>query len=278
MLKRSIFIVFLFSLVLFCFLLPVHAEVILDFALCKGLDQDGLPLERVDKFSSEDELVMCWIFLESVRAGDELLWKFTDPEGRAFESIFVAERDKQYVGAKGELHLAQLSNLIQPGYWRVSFYFNGLKSLELGFEVVGSDILASQDMEEKLTRTRDLLSEFGYMVLEINVTDGNQSFLRMEAFAETLSQAFWNQLGMGFEALHRLLPEFEWYMVQLVWEDRYVLSFQVRARDFEMWRVGHLSADEFWKNKVIRYVYDLIARQDIPDVRQFYMEQFGVIY
>ena len=88
----------------------------------------------------------------------------------------------------------------------------------------------------------------------------------------------WNQIGIGFESLKRVFPQSSWFLVQLILDNEYVLSFQVRAYDFDMWRKGNLNTDEFWKKKVHRYVYDLKNKEEIQDVSSFYLEKFEVIY
>jgi len=48
------------------------AATVLDYALCRGLDKDGLPLDRTDKFSTEDKAVIFWVFLEGVEKGGRI--------------------------------------------------------------------------------------------------------------------------------------------------------------------------------------------------------------
>jgi hypothetical protein len=61
-------------------------------------------------------------------------------------------------------------------------------------------------------------------------------------------------------------------------DKEYVLSFQVKAYDFDIWRRGYLSSDEFWKKRVLRYVYNIRRHEEIQDVRGFYGEKFGVVF
>ncbi len=171
--------------------------------------------------------------------------------------------------------------LLQPRAARTlasEFFVNGMKQLELGFELLESEVMLTPVLEERIERTADLLVEFGYHLHEINITEYNQSYIRMTLSATEISQAFCNQIGMGFESMKRLLEDQDWYLVQLVWQDRYILSFQVRAMDFVLWRQGKLSTEEFWKKRVIRYVYDLSERRDITEVGGFYRQAMGVVH
>ncbi len=133
--------------------------------------------------------------------------------------------------------------------------------------------------EEAVQRTVSLLREFGYTVLDVGFSEeDNQAHIRMEMASRALDQALWNQLGVGFDALKRVFPEAAWLVVQLVMEKEYVLSFQVKAYDFDIWRRGYLSSDEFWKKRVLRYVYNIRKHEEIQDVRGFYSEKFGVVF
>jgi len=275
----------LFKLVLAAILLAILAfpalaseDVILDYALCVGLDQDGMPLERRDIFIVEEEKILCWVFISEVHKGDELRWEFQPSQGEVYESILIVEEDKQYVGATGELPLVTYHNTISPGEWKVTFYLNGEKYLELPFTLLQSDIKESETLEEAIQRTIAVVRKLGYEVLDLNIDDSNQAYLRMNMVASTLDQRVWNQIGIGFESLQRIFPQVSWFLVQLILNDEYVLSFQVRAYDFDMWRKGNLNTDEFWKKKVRRYVYDLKNKEEIQDVSSFYLEKFEVIY
>ena len=275
----------MFKLVLTAVLLAILAfpalaseDVILDYALCVGLDQDGMPLERRDIFITEEEKILCWVFINEVHKGDELRWEFQLSQGEVYESVLIVEEDKQYIGATGELSLATYRNAISPGEWKVSFYLNGKKYLELPFTLLQSDIKESGTVEEAIQRTIAVIRELGYEVLDLNIDDSNQAYLRMNMVASTLDQRVWNQIGIGFESLQRIFPQASWFLVQLILNDEYVLSFQVRAYDFDMWRKGNLNTDEFWKKKVRRYVYDLKNKEEIQDASSFYLEKFEVIY
>lgn len=251
---------------------------VLDYALCRGLDQDGLPLERVEQFSTEDGKIICWVFLEEVSGGETLRWEFISPEGTVFESILVVEEPKKYIGAQGILDLASDTSKIVPGEWKVKFYVNDHFVFETRFTLIESKVLSSKDIDEAIQRTLLLLKDFGYQVFNIGFSEDKQAFLQMQMVSKDLSQAVWNQIGFGFECLHRLFPKASWFLVQLVMDGEYALSFQVRALDFLLWREGKLSADEFWKKKVIRYVYNIKGKKEIEDVSRFFFEKFGVVY
>jgi len=251
---------------------------VLDYALCRGLDQDGLPLERIEQFSTEDGKIICWVFLEEVLEGETLRWEFISPEGAVFESILIIEETKKYVGAQGILDLLSNASKIVPGEWKVRFYTNDHLVFENSFVLIESNVLGSKDIDEAIQRTLALLEEFGYKVLNIGLSEDNQAFVQMQMVSKDLSQAVWNQIGFGFESLRRLFPGASWFLVQLVLDGEYALSFQVRALDFLLWREGKLSKDEFWKKKVIRYVYNIREKKEIEDVSRFYFEKFGVVY
>jgi len=274
--KRLVLVVIWLAILVY----PVLAneDVILDYALCVGLDQDGLPLERRDIFITEEEKILCWVFVSEVHKGDELRWEFQPPWGEVYESILIVEEDNRYVGATGELSLAIYRNTIPPGEWKVNFYLNGEKYLELPFTLLESNIGESETLEEAIQKTVVVIRKLGYEVLDLNVDDSNQAYLRMNMVAPTLDQRVWNQIGIGFESLKRVFPQSSWFLVQLILDNEYVLSFQVRAYDFDMWRKGNLNTDEFWKKKVHRYVYDLKNKEEIQDVSSFYLEKFEVIY
>jgi len=251
---------------------------VLDYALCRGLDQDGLPLERVEQFSTEDGKIICWVFLEEVSGGETLRWEFISPEGTVFESILVIEEPKKYIGAQGILDLLSNASKIVPGEWKVKFYVNDCFVFETRFTLIESNVLGSKDIDEAIQRTLLLLEDFGYQVFNIGFSEDKQAFVQMQMVSKNLSQAVWNQIGFGFECLRRLFPKASWFLVQLVMDGEYALSFQVRALDFLLWREGKLSADEFWKKKVIRYVYNIREKKEIEDVSQFFFEKFGVVY
>lgn len=267
------------SLIVVVFLfLGVEERAVLDFALCSGLDQDNLPLDRRDKFSIEERSVICWVFLEEVKAGDELKWEFSAPGSSIYESILMVEEDKKYVGVQGELSLERYRGEILPNQWQVSFFINQKKYLELPFTLVRSSIEGSPSLEEAIRRTALLLKEFGYQVYDVNYSpEDGQAFIRMEMVSTDLNQDFWNQVGIGLESLQRIFPEASWFLVQLIREEQYVLDFQVRAIDFDLWRKGRLNTDEFWKKKVVRSVYNLRERKR-EDTENFYRKTFGVIY
>lgn len=253
-------------------------DVILDYALCVGLDQDGMPLERRDMFITEEEKILCWVFISEVHKGDELRWEFQPPQGGGYESILIVEEDKQYVGATGELDLASYRNTISPGEWKVAFYLNGKKYLELPFTILQSNIEESETPQEAIERTMTALKGLGYEVLDINIDENNQAYLRMNMVSSELNEQLWNQIGIGFESLKRIFPQASWFVVQLILDNEYALSFQVRAYDFDMWRKGNLNNEAFWKKNVYRYVYNLKNKEEIQDVSSFYLEKFGVIY
>ncbi|MDI3543147.1 MAG: hypothetical protein PWP57_750 [Candidatus Atribacteria bacterium] len=265
-------------LAILAFPVLANEDVILDYALCVGLDQDGLPLERRDMFITEEEKILCWIFIDEVHRGDELRWEFQSPQGEIYESILVVEEDKQYVGATGELGLANYRNILSPGEWKVSFYLNGEKYLELPFTILQSNIEESETLEEAIQRTITALKGLGYEVLGISIDENDQACLRMNMISAELNEQLWNQIGIGFESLKRIFPQVSWFVVQLILDNEYALSFQVRAYDFDMWRKGNLNTDAFWKKSVYRYVYNLSKKEEIQDVSSFYLEKFGVIY
>ncbi|MEN3186008.1 MAG: hypothetical protein ABDK94_04855 [Atribacterota bacterium] len=250
---------------------------ILDFSLCRGLDKDGFPLERVDKFSTEDERVVFWIFLQAVHKGDEARWQFFGPGGEVYESTLIFEEDKSYVGVQGELDLTQNTGKLSPGNWQAKFYLREEKLLEVPFTLVESKIAESKSLEEAVAKTVSLLNQFGYQVLEVNISEDDQAYIRMAMVGQSIDQIFWNQIGLGFEALERIFPEVSWLLVQLIMDEEYLLSFQVKASDFDYWRKGYLNSDDFWKKKVYRYVYNIKERKDV-DVQRFYMEKFKVMY
>lgn len=252
-------------------------ETILDFSLCRGLDKDGFPLERVDKFSTEDEKVVFWVFLSEVRKGDEVKWEFVGPEDVRYESTLIFEEDKRYIGVQGELPLAQNKERFKPGKWQARFYFREAKLLEVPFTLVESTIAESRSLDEAVRKTVSLLNEFGYKVLEVNVTDDDQAYIRMTMVGQSMDQHFWNQIGSGFEALKRIFPEVSWLLVQLIMDEEYLLSFQVKAADFDYWRRGYLNSDDFWKKKVYRYVYNIKTRKEV-NASNFYLEKFKVVY
>lgn len=278
MLKRGLWSVILFLL----FLTLVYGSFaqegqILDFSFCRGLDKDGFPLERVDKFSTEDDKVVFWVFLEGVQKGEEVKWEFLGPKGERYESTLILEEDKEYLGVQGELDLLSNREQITPGNWQVRFFLNEVKVIEKPFTLVASDITKSTSLEEAVQRTIALLNEFGYQVVEVNLSEGDQAYIRMILAKSSIDQDFWNQIGSGFEALKRIFPEIPWLLVQLIMEDEYLLSFQVKASDFDYWRNGYLNSDDFWKKKVYRYVYNIKERKDV-DVQNFYREKFKVVY
>jgi hypothetical protein len=253
------------------------AATVLDYALCRGLDRDGLPLDRTDKFSTEDKAVIFWVFLEGAKKGDEFRFEFLPPEGPPVESSLVLEGDEAYVGVRGELPLG--SRTVPSGKWVARFYAAQDKLVETSFTLVESSIVESASKEEAIKRTVSLLREFGYTVLGVGFSEeDNQAYIRMEMASRALDQALWNQLGVGFDALKRVFPEAAWLVVQLVMDKEYVLSFQVKAYDFDIWRRGYLSSDEFWKKRVLRYVYNIRRHEEIQDVRGFYGEKFGVVF
>lgn len=256
---------------------PLTSRV-LDYALCRGLDQDGLPLERVEQFSTEDGKIICWVFLEEVLKGETLRWEFVSPQKTIFESILVIEETKKYAGAQGILDLVSNVSKITPGKWKVKFYIDDYFIFEADFTLVESNVLDSKDVDEAIHRTIVLLEDFGYKVFDLGLSEDKQAFVQMQMIDNKLSQAVWNQIGFGFESLHRLFPEVSWFLVQLILNGEYALSFQVRALDFLLWREGKLSVDEFWKKKVIRYVYNIKEKKEIEDVSSFYFEKFGVVY
>ena len=274
LLQIVITLVFLRVLVSFTF---AQEESILDWSLCRGLDKDGLPLERVDKFTTEDEKVVFWVFLQEARKGEEVKWEFVGPASEFYESTLIFEEDQKYVGVKGELNLAQNKERLTPGKWKARFYFREEKLLEVPFTLLESTIAESKSLEEAVKKTVSLLSEFGYQVLEVNVTEDDQAYIRMTMASQSVDQGFWNQIGLGFEALKRIFPEVPWLLVQLVSKEEYLLSFQVKASDFDYWRRGYLNSDDFWKKKVYRYVYNIKERKDV-NAQNFYMEKFKVVY
>lgn len=250
---------------------------VLDWALCRGLDKDGLPIDRTTKFSTEDQVVIFWVFLEGAKQGDECRFVFTPPSGKPVESLLILEHGEEYVGVKGELPLAGRDR--PAGQWTATFFLNGEKRVETPFTLVESRIVASSTKDEAIRRTASLLAEFGYAVLDVGFSEEeNQAYIRMEMSTRALDQALWNQLGVGFDALKRIFPEASWLVVQLVMDREYVLSFQVKTYDFDIWRRGYLSSDEFWKKRVLRSVYDIRRRKEVEDVRGFYAEKFGVVF
>lgn len=250
---------------------------VLDWALCRGLDRDGLPLDRTDKFSTEDRAVVFWVFLEGAQAGDECRFEFLPPSGTPVESLLVLEEGREYIGVKGELPLS--GKPLPPGKWVARFFLRGEKLIETSFTLVASDIVSSSSQEEAIKRTASLLAEFGYTVLDAGfMEEDNQAYIRMAMASRALDQALWNQLGVGFDALKRMFPGASWLLVQLVMDREYVLSFQVKAYDFDIWRRGYLSSDEFWKKRVLRYVYNMQKREEVRDVRGFYAEKFGMYF
>ncbi|MGQ9474165.1 MAG: hypothetical protein ACUVQZ_06635 [Candidatus Caldatribacteriaceae bacterium] len=278
LLRRKIWVIFLF--LPFLVLVSVsfaQKERILDFSFCRGLDKDGFPLERVDKFSTEDGKVIFWIFLEGAHKGEEMKWEFLGPEGERYESTLILEEDKEYLGVQGELNLISNKQQITPGNWQVRFFLNEVKVIEKPFTLVASDIADSKSLEEAVQRTVALLNEFGYQVIEVNLSEGDQAYIRMTLAKSSMDRDFWNQIGSGFEALKRIFPEIPWLLVQLIMGDEYLLSFQVKASDFDYWRNGYLNSDDFWKKKVYRYVYNIKERKDV-DVQNFYREKFKVVY
>ncbi len=252
-------------------------EKILDFSLCKGLDKDGFPLERVDKVSTEDERLLFWVFVHDVHKGDEMRWEFHGPQKELYESSLVIEEDRDYVGVQGELNISRHRNRLTPGSWRAEFYLNGEKLLKIPFTLLESTIQESKSLEEAVKKTVALLSEFGFQALEVNVSEDDQAYIRMNMLSHSLDQIFWNQIGLGFEALHRIFPETPWLLVQLIFEDTYLLSFQVKTSDFDYWRKGYFNSDEFWKKRVKRYVYSIKEKRDL-EPSKFYAEQFNVMY
>ncbi|MCX7667445.1 MAG: hypothetical protein N2Z84_00725 [Atribacterota bacterium] len=266
-----------FSLSILVFSAFSQEESILDFSLCRGLDKDGLPLERIDKFSTEDERVVFWVFLQAVQKGDEAKWEFIGPAGELYESTLIFEEDKKYVGVQGELNLTQNQGRLHPGNWQARFYLKEEKLLEIPFTLVESTIAESKSLEEAVGKTVSLLKQFGYQVLEVNISEDDQAYIRMTMAGKSIDQSFWNQIGSGFEALERIFPEVSWLLVQLIMGEEYLLSFQVKASDFDYWRKGYLNSDDFWKKKVHRYVYNIKEKKDV-DAQSFYMEKFKVVY
>ncbi|MGC8779168.1 MAG: hypothetical protein ACP5Q4_10880, partial [Candidatus Caldatribacteriaceae bacterium] len=220
---------------------PVFSQEanILEFSLCRGLDKDGFPLERIDKFSTEDEKVVLWVFLQEVKKGDEAKWEFIGPENERYESTLIFEEEKQYVGAQGELNLAQNKEKLKPGNWQARFSFKEKKLIEVPFTLVESTITESKSLEEAVKKTVSLLNQFGYQVLEVNISGDDQAYIRMTMAGTSVDQSFWNQIGSGFEALKRIFPEIPWLLVQLIMQEEYLLSFQVKASDFDYWRRGY---------------------------------------
>lgn len=250
---------------------------VLDWALCHGLDKDGLPLDRTEKFSTEDQKVVFWVFLEGAQSGDECRFVFIPPSGTPVESFLILEAPQEYVGVKGELPLGGQAR--PSGQWTAQFFASGEKLVETSFTLVESRIVASASQEEAIKRTASLLSEFGYTVLGAGFSsEDNQAYIRMEMSTRALDQAFWNQIGVGFDSLKRIFPDASWLVVQLVFDKEYVLSFQVKTYDFDIWRRGYLSSDEFWKKRVLRYVYNIRKGEEVKDVRGFYAEKFGVVF
>lgn len=250
---------------------------VLDWALCRGLDKDGLPLDRIEKFSTEDAVVVFWVFLEGAQKGDECHFVFVPPSGAPFESFLILEDAGEYVGVKGELPLA--GRKLPPGKWTARFFVRGEKLIEAPFTLVESSIVTSTSRDEAIRRTASLLSEFGYTVLDVGFSEeDNQAYIRMEMSTRSLDQALWNQIGVGFDSLKRIFPEAAWLVVQLLMDKEYVLSFQVKTYDFDVWRRGYLSSDEFWKKRVLRYVYNIRRKEEVKDVRGFYAEKFGVVF
>ncbi|MEN3203086.1 MAG: hypothetical protein ABDK87_05090 [Atribacterota bacterium] len=272
------------TLLLFCILgllLGIGQEAlalrVLDWALCHGLDKDGLPLDRTDKFSTEDQAVVFWVFLEGAQKGDECHFVFLPPSGPPVESFLILEETQEYIGVKGELPLG--GKPLPSGTWRASFSVSGETLVETSFTLVESSIVESASRDEAIRRTTSLLSKFGYTVLDVGfLEEDNEAYIRMEMGTHSLDQAFWNQIGVGFDSLKRIFPDASWLVVQLVLDREYVLSFQVKAYDFDIWRRGFLSSDEFWKKRVLRYVYNIRKREEVKDVRGFYAEKFGVVF
>lgn len=268
---------FLFLSVLLGMVQVASALRVLDWALCRGLDKDGLPLDRIEKFSTEEQVVVFWVFLEGVQKGDECHFVFTPPSGAPIESFLILEDVGEYVGVKGELPLA--GRRLPPGKWVARFFVRGEKLVEAPFTLVESSIVASTSQDEAIRRTASLLSEFGYTVLDVGFSgEDNQAYIRMEMVTRSLDQALWNQIGVGFDSLKRVFPEAAWLVVQLLMDKEYVLSFQVKTYDFDIWRRGYLSSDEFWKKRVLRYVYNIRKREEVKDVKGFYAEKFGVVF
>lgn len=268
---------FLFLSVLLGMVQVASALRVLDWALCRGLDKDGLPLDRIEKFSTEEQVVVFWVFLEGAQKGDECHFVFTPPSGAPIESFLILEDVGEYVGVKGELPLA--GRRLPPGKWVARFFVRGEKLVEAPFTLVESSIVASTSQDEAIRRTASLLSEFGYTVLDVGFSgEDNQAYIRMEMVTRSLDQALWNQIGVGFDSLKRVFPEAAWLVVQLLMDKEYVLSFQVKTYDFDIWRRGYLSSDEFWKKRVLRYVYNIRKREEVKDVKGFYAEKFGVVF
>ena len=90
--------------------------------------------------------------MSEVHKGDELRWEFQPPWGEVYESILIVEEDNRYVGATGELSLAIYRNTIPPGEWKVNFYLNGEKYLELPFTLLESNIGESETLEEAIQK------------------------------------------------------------------------------------------------------------------------------
>lgn len=272
------------ALILFCvlgLLLGIGQEAlalrVLDWALCHGLDKDGLPLDRTDKFSTEDQAVVFWVFLEGAQRGDECHFVFLSPLGTAVESFLILEETQEYIGVQGKLPLGGKS--LPSGTWKAYFSVSGEKLIETSFTLVESSIVESTSQDEAIRRTASLLSEFGYTVLDVGfLEEDNEAYIRMEMCTHSLDQALWNQIGVGFDSLKRVFPDASWLVVQLVLDREYVLSFQVKTYDFDIWRRGFLSSDEFWKKRVFRYVYNIRKREEVKDVRGFYAEKFGVVF
>lgn len=274
---RKALVALLFFSVLLGMTQVVFALRVLDWALCRGLDKDGLPLDRIEKFSTEDTMVVFWVFLEGAQKGDECHFVFVPPSGTPVESFLILEDVGEYVGVKGELPLA--GRKLPPGKWIARFFVRGEKLIETPFTLVESSIVASASRDEAIRRTASLLSEFGYKVLDVGFSEeDNQAYIRMEMSTRSLDQALWNQIGVGFDSLKRIFPEAAWLVVQLLMDREYVLSFQVKTYDFDVWRRGYLSSDEFWKKRVLRYVYNIRKREEVKDVRGFYAEKFGVVF
>lgn len=274
---RRVFAALLFFGVLLGMAQVAFALRVLDWALCRGLDKDGLPLDRIEKFSTEDQAVVFWVFLEGAQKGDECHFVFVPPSGTPVESFLILEDVGEYVGVKGELPLA--GRKLPPGKWIARFFVRGEKLIEAPFTLVESSIVASASRDEAIRRTASLLSEFGYTVLDVGFSEeDNQAYIRMEMGTRSLDQALWNQIGVGFDSLKRVFPEAAWLVVQLLMDKEYVLSFQVKTYDFDIWRRGYLSSDEFWKKRVLRYVYNIRRKEEVKDVRGFYAEKFGVVF
>ncbi|MCS7242230.1 MAG: hypothetical protein N2205_00425 [Candidatus Caldatribacterium sp.] len=274
--RRGCFVLLLLGF-LFGIAQGASALRVLDWALCRGLDKDGLPLDRIDKFSTEDQAVVFWVFLEGAQKGDECHFVFVPPSGTPFESFLILEDVGEYIGVKGELPLAGRS--LPAGRWTARLFIRGEQLLEASFTLVESSIVASASQDEAVRRTASLLAEFGYTVFDVGfLAEENQAYIRMEMATRSLDQALWNQIGVGFDSLKRLFPGAAWLVVQLLMDKEYVLSFQVKTYDFDIWRRGYLSSDEFWKKRVLRYVYNIRKREEVKDVKGFYAEKFGVVF